>query len=221
MKLPIIAIDGPSGAGKGTVARTIATALGFRHVDSGAMYRAVGWKAVETHVSLDDEEAVARLRGSRADRCFDCAGHDRRRRCHKGDSHARDRPGGRSRGPIAESARRPGRASTADWHWWRSGDGRTRHRHGGLSTRRREDLSRRVAGGASSASRQRPGPFSSGPPAVSEVGTALAARDELDRTRTASPLYAAPDAVIVDTTEKSIEEVVKEVLAVIREKSEV
>ena len=56
---------------------------------------------------------------------------------------------------------------------------------------------------------------------VSEVGTALAARDELDRTRTASPLYAAPDAMIVDTTDKSIEEVVYEVLAVIREKSEV
>ena len=46
MKRLIIAIDGPSGAGKGTVARAIAAALGYRHVDSGAMYRAVGWKAL-------------------------------------------------------------------------------------------------------------------------------------------------------------------------------
>src|SRR5258706_2198630 len=57
----IIAIDGPSGAGKGTVARAVADQLGYRHVDSGAMYRAVGWKALHDDVSLDDEAAVARL----------------------------------------------------------------------------------------------------------------------------------------------------------------
>src|SRR5262245_22876421 len=55
----IIAIDGPSGAGKGTVARTVAASLGYRPVDSGAMYRAVGWKAVQLGVALDDEGAVA------------------------------------------------------------------------------------------------------------------------------------------------------------------
>ena len=61
MKPLIIAIDGPSGAGKGTVARAIASALGYRHVDSGAMYRAVGWKALRDGVPLDDEAAVAAL----------------------------------------------------------------------------------------------------------------------------------------------------------------
>src|SRR5438445_8138732 len=61
MRPLIIAIDGPSDAGKGTVARAIATALGYRHVDSGAMYRAVGWKALRDHVPLDDEAAVATL----------------------------------------------------------------------------------------------------------------------------------------------------------------
>jgi cytidylate kinase len=57
----VIAIDGPSGAGKGTVARAVASRLGYRHVDSGAMYRAVGWKALRDGVPLDDEAAVARL----------------------------------------------------------------------------------------------------------------------------------------------------------------
>ena len=52
--------------------------------------------------------------------------------------------------------------------------------------------------------------------AVAEVATALTARDELDRTRAASPLYAAPDAVVVDTTGKSVDEVVKEVLTIVR-----
>jgi cytidylate kinase len=57
----IIAIDGPSGAGKGTVAREIARRLGYRHLDTGAMYRAVAWKALQDHVALDDEDAVAAL----------------------------------------------------------------------------------------------------------------------------------------------------------------
>jgi len=57
----IIAIDGPSGAGKGTVARALATRLGYQHLDTGAMYRAVAWKAINDGVSLEDEPAVATL----------------------------------------------------------------------------------------------------------------------------------------------------------------
>jgi cytidylate kinase len=61
MRQLIIAIDGPSGAGKGTIARAIARELGYRHIDSGAMYRAVGWKAIREEVPLDDEAGVAAL----------------------------------------------------------------------------------------------------------------------------------------------------------------
>src|SRR5689334_5089156 len=61
MRKLIVAIDGPSGAGKGTVARAVAAELGYRHVDSGAMYRAVGWKALRDGVPLDREDAVAAL----------------------------------------------------------------------------------------------------------------------------------------------------------------
>src|SRR4051812_4405470 len=57
----IVAIDGPSGAGKGTVARTVSQTLGYRHIDTGAMYRAVGWKALRDGLPLDDEPAVAAL----------------------------------------------------------------------------------------------------------------------------------------------------------------
>jgi len=59
---------------------------------------------------------------------------------------------------------------------------------------------------------------SGGPTAVADVGTLLAERDRSDSTRSASPLYAAPDAVLVDTTGKSIDVVVREVLRVVREK---
>jgi CMP/dCMP kinase len=55
-----------------------------------------------------------------------------------------------------------------------------------------------------------------GPAAVADVATLLTQRDEADRTRSASPLYVAPDAVIVDTTGKSVDEVVKEVMAVVK-----
>ena len=57
----VIAIDGPAGAGKSTVARRLAKRLGFRYLDTGAMYRALTWLAVERGIPLDDEEALACL----------------------------------------------------------------------------------------------------------------------------------------------------------------
>ena len=57
----VIAIDGPAGAGKSTVARALAARLGFRYLDTGAMYRALTWLALERGVELDNEAAVAEL----------------------------------------------------------------------------------------------------------------------------------------------------------------
>jgi cytidylate kinase len=57
----VVAIDGPVGAGKSTVARALARRLGFRYVDTGAMYRSVAWAAVQRNIALSNEEAVAGL----------------------------------------------------------------------------------------------------------------------------------------------------------------
>ena len=57
----IVAIDGPAGAGKSTVARRLAERLGFRYLDTGAMYRAVTWLAVERSIDLADGPALGRL----------------------------------------------------------------------------------------------------------------------------------------------------------------
>ena len=57
----IVAIDGPAGAGKSTVARALAERLGFRYLDTGAMYSAVTWLAMKRGVDLGDANALAEL----------------------------------------------------------------------------------------------------------------------------------------------------------------
>src|SRR5262245_17400071 len=57
----VIAIDGPAGAGKSTVARGVARALGFTYLDSGAMYRAVALAALDRGADLDDGERLGEL----------------------------------------------------------------------------------------------------------------------------------------------------------------
>lgn len=59
--IPVIAIDGPSASGKGTVAARVAQALGFDYLDSGALYRVTAYAAGQRGVSLEDEVALARL----------------------------------------------------------------------------------------------------------------------------------------------------------------
>ncbi|EKQ69517.1 cytidylate kinase [Leptolyngbyaceae cyanobacterium JSC-12] len=58
---PIVAIDGPAGAGKSTVARMVAQALGLFYLDTGSMYRAITWLVLQSGVALDDEPAIAEL----------------------------------------------------------------------------------------------------------------------------------------------------------------
>jgi len=59
--MTVVAVDGPVGSGKSTVARRVAARLGYVYLDTGAMYRAVGLLATEAGVRLDDEEAVVEL----------------------------------------------------------------------------------------------------------------------------------------------------------------
>ena len=55
----IIAIDGPAGSGKSTVAKIVAEKLNFRYIDTGSMYRSVAWKSLQKNTALKDEDAVA------------------------------------------------------------------------------------------------------------------------------------------------------------------
>ena len=59
----VIAIDGPVAAGKSTTAQLLAKRLGYRHIESGAMYRAIAWKALQQEVDLGDPDALMNLIG--------------------------------------------------------------------------------------------------------------------------------------------------------------
>jgi cytidylate kinase len=61
MGAPVIAIDGPTASGKGTVAARVAEALGWHYLDSGALYRIAAWRALKSGCALDDEPALAAL----------------------------------------------------------------------------------------------------------------------------------------------------------------
>ena len=215
MKPLTIAIDGPSGAGKGTVARAIAAGLGYRHVDSGAMYRAVGWKALGEGVPLDQDDAVAALaRAARIDvtaAAVTIDGVDVTRAIRTPEI---DRAAAavarlpKVRAVLVERQRQVG----ADGGIVMEG------RDIGTVVFPRADVKIYLDATPEERARRRASDpsHSGGPSAVSDVATLLTERDRLDRTRAASPLYAADDAVVVDTTGKSVDEVVREVLEVVR-----
>ena len=212
----IIAIDGPSGAGKGTVARAVAAALGYRHIDSGAMYRAVGWKALHDGVPLDDEAQVAALADqSRIEVTGSVTIDD-----HDVTRAIRTPEIDRAATAVARLPRV--RAILVDRQRQMGAGGRIVMEGRDIGTGVFPNADVKVYLDASPEERARRRAIdpahTGGPAAVSEVASALIQRDEIDRTRKASPLYAAEDAVIVDTTGKSIDEVVREVLGVVETK---
>lgn len=218
MRRLIIAVDGPSGAGKGTVARTLSRTLGYRHIDTGAMYRAIGWKAEREGVALDDEQAVAQIARA-ADIVVEGGvvsidGHDVASAIRTPEMDraaaavarlprvrkvlvARQRAMGAAGGIVMEG-RDIGTVvfPNADVKVY-------------LDASPDERARRRANDPAHTGSQ-------TGHAAVAE---AIQARDASDTTRAASPLTVAPDAVHIDTTNLSIQEVVDRVMGLVHERA--
>jgi cytidylate kinase len=214
----IIAIDGPAGSGKSTIAARLAKRLGYINLESGAMYRALALKALEQRVPFDDSEALRKLaektviqlephgEGNRVlldDR-------DVSQRIREADVTAaasqvslhpsvrqlmvaRQRELGKDGGVVMEG-RDIGTAvfPNADVKVFLDADANIRAER------------RTLQNGSRS------------PEEAQRVLAELAARDERDRTRSASPLVPAQDAVHIDTTHKSIDEVVAEVEEIVK-----
>lgn len=216
----IIAIDGPSGAGKSTVAKAVAKRLGFSCLDTGAMYRAIAWRALEDGVALDDEDGLGRI----ARTCEISFGHVegdplpkrvfidgvevtdaiRTARIDKAVSPTSAAPSVRT--ALVDQQRRIGAGGdfvvegrdigtvvfpdAAVKVFLTASDEERAHR------RVRQNVDRGI-----------------GSIDYEEVLADLRRRDEADSSRATSPLVAAEDAVRIDSTRHYIEEVIDEICA--------
>jgi cytidylate kinase len=215
--VPVIAIDGPSASGKGTVAQRVAVALGYHYLESGALYRLVALAALRAGLSGDDEKSAAKLAGDlaaefRDDRIF-LSGQDvtdavRSEECGVRASEVARLPAVRTALFERQRAfrRAPGLVA----------DGRD------MGTIVFPDATLKVFLTASlevRARRRHKQLIDKGIHAsLAPLSRDLAERDARDAARPVAPLKAAPDAVQLDSSGLSIEEVVDRVLGWYRER---
>jgi cytidylate kinase len=211
MKRPLtIAVDGPAGAGKSSAARGLARALRYRHIDTGAMYRAAAWGAWRAGLPLDD--AAALLRGVRAQRYEFKETNDGSRVLLNGEdvtAHLRSPEAGQaaSRLSIHPAVRRV--LVDRQRRLARGGGVVMEGRDIGTVVLPRADVKFFLDATPEERGRRRwkelraKGQRAS----LGKIIEDIRARDHRDRTRAASPLRAADDAVVIDTTGFSLPEV--------------
>ena len=215
---PVIAIDGPAGAGKSTVSRRLAQELGLRYVDTGAMYRVVGVLADERGIALDDGAALAAL----------CDGLDLR--FEESSDGMRVIADGRdlsrairtaSAGQLASkvSVLPAVRARLVARQRAMAAGGGVVMEGRDIGTVVLPDAAVKVylvAGAAERARRRCAELVARGEAAdVAQVTREIEERDRRDESRAASPLKPAGDALLVDTSSDSVEAVVARVRALV------
>lgn len=209
----VVAIDGPAGAGKSTIARKIAEKLGFLYIDSGAMYRAVALWAFENGTSLDDAAHLEQL-AQNANITLD-----------------RGRVG-LNGADVTEAIRTPEVSAAASRVAAIAGvrraliaKQREYSEHSSVVMEGRDigtvvfpNAKVKIFLDASTTERARRRQAESGGE-VSAIERQIAERDNRDSTRAASPLMQAPDAVYVDSDGRSIDEVTEAILKIVRDRT--
>lgn len=215
---PVIAIDGPSASGKGTVAERVAAALGFHYLDSGALYRLATLDALRRGISLDDAEALAR-----AARALEISFSDSRLWLSGEDVTQAVRTEAVSAATSRVAASAPVRAALLERQ-------RLFRRPPGLVADGRDmgsvvfpDAVLKVfltADVAIRAERRHKQLMEKGMCAkMPDVVEELRQRDERDSARPVAPLRHYPDALFLDTTRLTIDQAVGQVLSWYRERA--
>ena len=211
----VIAVDGPSGSGKSSTARGVASRLGLRYLDTGAMYRAVTWAMLERGVDVNDQDAVAR---AAADVRID-VGTDPTHPTIHADGVNVSRPIREQAVTSAVSAV----SAVPEVRVLMVARQREAIGEGGIVIEGRDigsvvapdaDLKiYLVADSGARAYRRAAEQGLSGEVAATKAD--LARRDAFDSSRTASPLSQAPDAVVVDSTHLTLEQVIDAIVDMI------
>ena len=220
----IVAIDGPSGAGKSTVAKAVAKELGFSCLDTGAMYRAIAWRALQDGVALDDEPALGEIARTYEIAFGHVEGDPVPRRVFIGDDEATDaiRTAEIDRAVSPVSAAPAVREALLDQQRriGNAGDYVVEGRDIGtvvfpdaavkvfLTASDEERAHRRVRQNVDRGI---------GSIDYDEVLADLRRRDAADSSRATAPLRPADDAVQIDSTGHYIEEVIEQICTLARE----
>ena len=222
LEVPVITVDGPSGVGKGTVSQYLADALNWRYLDSGALYRILGYAAQQAEVDLDDESALldilasaqidfsegAHLNGVSIEALIrDEVSGSRASRVahHPGVRKAMlqlQRDFRKAPGLVADGRDMGTTIFPQSQHkFYLTADAKAR------ANRRAKQLNEKLPDGKIGALFQ-----GIGPDELRGIQQDIQKRDERDMNREDSPLRPAEDAIVIDTTNMSIEAVLKEVI---------
>ncbi len=206
--MSVIAIDGPAGAGKSSVARQVARALGAVYVDTGAMYRAVGLAALEAGIDPDDADAVGalveQLRLEVSETTIELDGIDIAERIRGGDV-TRAAAAVARHPSVRDALVRIQRELAASAHVVMEG------RDIGTHVFPEADVKIYLTASLEERTRRRVAQLGLPPDPETErrVRRDIERRDESDSTRAASPLKKADDAIVVDTTDMRPDEVIE------------
>ena len=220
----IIAIDGPAGSGKSTVAKFIAKRLNYRYIDTGAMYRAVAWSAKKKDIDLSDENAVGQwVTQLKIEFIADPEGQQIKVNGENATGLLKNEVVGRGAAKVAAQKRVREILVAKQQEIGRSGNVVMDGRDIGTQVFPNAELKFFMDADAEERGKRRYLELKGKHQDVDleNIIAEIKQRDHEDRTRTISPLCLAKDAIKIDTTEFDIEEVIEKIMEQINLKLEI